>query len=78
VYIGAKQIDIVDEKDQICKATHFTVIGLSLQAKKELLLSKTVNQRDSVEGMARDFMHLPGIHSHYGAYPHYQHIRRDK
>jgi len=49
VYIDAKQIDMLDGKEQICKATHFTVIGISFQAKKKFILSKTVRWRESLE-----------------------------
>ena len=49
VYVDAKVIDMVEEAGSIKKAVHFTVVGIDMNCKKELLLSITFFGSESLE-----------------------------
>lgn len=49
VYVDAKVIDMVEEAGGIKKAMHFTVIGVDMSCKKELLLSAVFFGSESLE-----------------------------
>ncbi len=49
VYVDAKVIDMVEEAGSIKKAIHFTVVGVDMNCKKELLLSITFFGSESLE-----------------------------
>jgi len=49
VYVDAKVIDMVEESGAIKKAMHFTVVGVDMNCKKELLLSCVFFGSESLE-----------------------------
>lgn len=49
VYVDAKVIDMAEEAGSIKKAVHFTVVGMDMNCKKELLLSITFFGSESLE-----------------------------
>jgi transposase-like protein len=49
VYVDAKVIDMVEEAGGIKKAMHFTVVGVNMKCKKELLLSIAFFGSESLE-----------------------------
>jgi putative transposase len=58
IYIDAKVIDLVDESGAIKKAVHFTVLGVNMECKKELLLSVSFFGSESLDLWKKVIMNL--------------------
>mgnify|MGYP003418598581 FL=1 len=58
IYIDAKVIDLVDESGAIKKAVHFTVLGVNMECRKELLLSISFFGSESLDLWKKVIMNL--------------------
>ena len=58
LYIDAKQIHLADEKGNVKQATHFIALGISSEARKEVLLNKVIWAKESIDAWRQALIDL--------------------
>jgi transposase-like protein len=58
LYMDAKQIHLADEKGNVKQATHFIALGVSSEARKEVLLNKVIWAKESIDAWRQALIDL--------------------